>query len=456
LFGTKTSIMGMKKTARILFVLAALVLSSAPSTPGQEVRTSGLGFEFQDYRLRNGLRVILSEDRSLPLVSVVVAYGAGTIREEPGQEGLAYLLENLMFQGSENVSPLQHVGFIQKVGGELNATTSVEKSLFYETLPSNYLALALWLESDRMKSLAITGAGVEKTRSDILKEHQARLVSDPYLASFARFDALLYPDFPYGHPLLGPGAEMRDLTEEGILAFHQKFYVPNNAVLCIVGHIDLAKTKELVARYFDSIAPGYDVPMPPPPAFDQAGEVVQSLPGIQAASSGFHLGYRFYPLQTGDAFALRILEYLLFKGDTSRMNNRLLRRDLTAHYFSGSLEERRGVLALRIFCLTNNAIMSQRSQRAVASEFERLRANPVSAEELTKAKRQFKMDYLRRLSTRLGRALFLVDAAFSGRPVDAIGAELEGCLRVSPTTLTSLVVRHVVPRNKVILELEPK
>jgi zinc protease len=307
-----------------------------------------------------------------------------------------------------------------------------------------------------MKSLAITAAAVEKTRSDILKEHLARLVSEPYLASFARFDELLYPDFPYGHPLLGSGEEMRGLTEGDVMAFHRKFYVPTNAVLCIVGHIDPAKTRDIVARYFDSIPPGYEVSMPEPPDFQQDDEVVQSLPGIQAASPGFHLGYRFYPLQTGDAFALRILEYILFKGETSRLRNRLLRRDLTAHYLSGSLEDRRGVLALKIFCLNNNAVMVQRSQKAVASEFEKLRTNPVSADELAKAKRQFKMDYLRRLSTRLGRALFLVEVAFSGQPLDAIDAELEGCLRVSPTALTSLVSRHVVPRNKVILELEQR
>jgi zinc protease len=448
--------MGMKKRSPSLFILASLLLLSALTAYGQDVRKSGLGFAFQAYQLRNGLRVILSEDRDLPLVSVVVAYGAGTIREEPGQEGLAYLLENLMFQGSENVSPLQHVGFIQKAGGELNATTSLEKSLFYETLPSNYLALALWLESDRMKSLAITAAAIEKTRADILKEHEARLVSDPYLASFARFDELLYPDFPYGHALIGSGEDMRRLTERDILTFHRKFYVPNNAVLCIVGHIDLAKTRDIVARYFDSIPPGYEISMPNPPDFHQDGEVIQGLPGIQAASPGFHFGYRFYPLQTGDAFALRILEYILFKGETSRLRNRLLRRDLTAHYLSGSLEDRRGVLALKVFCLNNNAVMVQRSQKAVASEFEKLRTNPVSADEMTKAKRQFKMDYLRRLSTRLGRAFFLVDAAFSGRPMDAIDADLEGCLRVSPTSLTSLATRHVVARNKVILELEQR
>jgi len=448
--------MGKAKAARSFIVSVCALCLCAGTLPAQERRPSGLGFDLLDYRLRNGLRVILSEDASLPLVTVVVAYGAGTVRESPAQEGLAYLLENLMFQGSENVSPLQHVGFIQKVGGEFNATTTLDKTLFYETLPSNYLALALWLESDRMKSLAITAAAVEQTRSDILGEHQARIRSDPYLESFARFDDLIFPDFAYGHPLIGSGKEMMGLSVDGVRSFYQKFYVPTNAVLCIVGQFDTAKTRELVARYFDSIPPGYDVPVPAPPFFRQTDEVNETLPGAPWTSSGFHFGYRFYPLQTGDAYALRILEYILFKGETSRIRRRLLRRDLTAQYLSGSLDERGGARALKIFCLTNNAIMTQRSERAIASEFDRLKTNPVSFDELARARHQFKMDYFRRVSTRLGRALFLVDAAFAGHALDSFGDDLENCLRIGPASLMSLAGRHILSRNKVILEIEQR
>ncbi|MCK7514327.1 MAG: insulinase family protein [Desulfobacterales bacterium] len=124
----------------------------------------------------------------------------------PGQEGLAYLLENLMFQGSENISPLQHIAFVQKVGGELNATTTPDKALFYETLPSNQLALALWLESDRMKSLAITPAAIERTRSELVSRTPGPAGVRPLsLGRFAQFDTLLFPDDLYGHPLIGDG-----------------------------------------------------------------------------------------------------------------------------------------------------------------------------------------------------------------------------------------------------------
>jgi predicted Zn-dependent peptidase len=445
----------MNTAACILFLLAFLVLGAAPPAPAQEAAPGGLGFQFQDYRLRNGLRVILSEDDRLPLVAITVAYGAGTVRERPGQEGLAYLLENLMFQGSENVSPLQHVGFIQKVGGDLNATTTLDKALFYETLPSNYLALALWLESDRMKTLDITPAAIEKTRAEILKEHQGRLASDPYLATFARFDMLLFPDFLYGHPLVGTPSEMMSLTADDVIAFYRTYYVPNNAVLCVVGNLDFARARELVARYFDSIPPGRrDIATPPPPVFRQEDEVVLKELVVPGASSGFHLGLRFYPLQTGDAYSLKILEYLLLKGETSRLRNRLLTHDRTAHYFSGVLEELRGVLALKLFCLTNNAVMTERSKKAILSEIDKVRTNPVSMDELAKAKRQFKMDYLRNRSTNLGRALFLVDAAFSGKPTDTLDGELDKYMRVNPMNLVSLLNRHFLPWRRCALELE--
>ncbi|OGD19193.1 MAG: hypothetical protein A2Y70_06680 [Candidatus Aminicenantes bacterium RBG_13_64_14] len=448
----------MNKAARSLFLLllTLLVPASLPAAPVQETAPNTLGFEFQEYRLRNGLRVILSADDRLPLVTVVVAYGAGTVRERPDQEGLAYLLENLMFRGSENVSPLQHVGFVQKVGGDLNATTTPDRTQFFETLPSNSLALALWLESDRMKSLAITPAAIEITRTDLIREHKDRLAADPSLGSFAWFDALLYPDDFYGHPLINDREGMKNLTEKEILDFHETYYVPNNAVLCIVGNIDIAGTRELVARYFDTIPPGYGIPAPPVPVFRQDGEVVRNLSGILASSSGFHLGFRFYPLQTGDAYSLKILEYLLLKGDTSRLRNRLLRRDLTAHYLSGGLENRGGVLGLKIFCLNNNADMVERSEKAILSEIDKLGRNPVSPDEIAMAKKLFKMDYLRSQSTNLGRALLLVDAAFSGKPMNFLGGELDKYMKVNPPTLMGLINRHFTPRNRVILELGQK
>ncbi len=445
----------MNKAARVLVVLAFLALPFPTSAPSQEAAApASLPFSFQEYRLRNGLRVVLSEDPRLPLVTVAVGYGAGTLREKPGQEGLAFLLENLMFQGSENVSPLQHIAFIQKIGGELNATTSPDKALFYETLPSNQLALALWLESDRMKSLVITPAAIERTRSDLLKEHGDRLSSDPYLASFSQLDTLLYPDALYGHPLIGPG--MADLTDAEIVEFHDTYYVPNNAALCIVGNIDVGRTRELVARYFDSIAPGLEIPIPPRPVFRRESDAVVRYVRAPGGGAGFHMGFRFFPLQPGDIDSLRILECLLFEGETSRLRSRLLRRDLTARYLTGALDERLSVAVLKVFCLATNAVLVARSEKTILSEIDRLKANPVSLDELGKARRRFKTDYFDRLSTNLGKARYIIDTVFSGKGLDTLHQDLDAVLRVSPQALAAFAAKYFVPQNRVVLEFGPQ
>lgn len=446
----------MNKTARALIFLVLIVLPVPVPAGSQESGAvpSSLPFLFQEYRLRNGLRVILSEDARLPLVTVAVGYGAGTLREKPGQEGLAYLMENLMFQGSDNVSPLQHIAFIQKVGGELNATTTADKALFYETLPSNQLALALWLESDRMKSLVITPAAIGRTREELLREHGERVAADPYLETFSEFDTLLVPDQLYGHPVIGP--RMKDLLEGDVVEFHRTYYVPNNAVLCIVGNIDPGRTRDLVAKYFDSIPPGLDIPFPPQPVFRRENDVVERHIRIPSGSAGFHMGFRFFPLQAGDAYCLRILEYVLLEGETSRLKARLLRRDLTARYLTGTLDERPSIATIKLFCLATNAVMVARSEKAILAEIEKLRSNAVSPEELDRARLRFKMDYFDRLSTNLGKARFLVDAHFAGKRLDELGGELAAVINIGPQALAAFSARYFIPQNRVVLEFGPQ
>jgi zinc protease len=447
---------GMETTIKTVGLAAVAAAMMAAVLAAQEPRGRLPGFAAQQYRLRNGLRVVLSEEDSLPLVSVVVAYGAGSALERPGQEGLAYLIENLMFQGSENVRPLQHITYVQKTGGELNANTTFDKSLFYETLPANQLALALWLESDRMKSLAITPEAFEKTRDRLLEANRRRLAAEPYLESFAAFDDLLYPDFVYGHPLISGGDDFRNLSEAEVKAFHDAYYVPNNAVLCIVGNIRAAKTRELVSRYFDAIPPGPDVPALPLPRFEPEEEVTRTVRELLLPSPALHIGYRFYPLQTGDIYALRVAEYLLLRGSSSRLYTRIVKKDRTALFLNGSLEERMGVRALKIFVTNNNDVMAERCLKAILSEVDKLRGNLVSSDELNKAKNALKMDYLERLSVGIERALLLTEAVFSGNPPESVLSELDRCLSVTPQTVISVVNRLFVPRNRVILKLETK
>jgi len=445
--------MSLKKSAAWL-VLAFLCCRPGALNAQEQAPPKGLDFPLTQYRLKNGLHVILSEDESLPLVSVVVAYGVGPIREQPGKSGLAYLMENLMFQGSENISPMQHINYIQRIGGEFNANTSFDKSFFYQTVPSNQLALVLWLESDRMGSLSVTGVNVERAKETLMAEQRQRRSAEPYLESFFLFDEILFPDFVYGHPLLGTEEDLHNITEEDVRSFYKTYYVPNNAVLCITGSLNVLRTKELIARYFETIPRGDDVPDPPAPKLVEGSPLRDSqLKESLAPSPAFHFGYRINHLQTGEYYSLRILDILMFRGNGSRLYKRLVKKERVTLHLSGGIEERRELRAFKVFTISNNPVMSELCRKAIASEMGKLRTTLVSDAELAKAKDLFRMDYLGRLSTRLQKALFLSEAFLSGNKLEDLASEYAKYLKVTPVSIVSLANRLFTPENAFSLSL---
>ena len=389
------------------FVLSLLLFFALSSWAGQ--RTDELPFPIKEFTLRNGLRVILSEDHSLPIVSVVVAYKVGSTEEEPGKTGLANLLENLMFQGSRNVGQMQHYSFIQKIGGTLNAVTTNDKTIFYQTVPSNQLALVLWLESDRMKTLNINPSNVEYMKNQLIGDIQHRRESDPYLENSWYFDRLIFPGFAYSHPVLGTIQDIRDISTEDVRKFFTTYYTPNNAVLTIVGHIHEQKVLQLIQKYFSSI------PMRAPPPSIELGDLSKiesvdlTIKNPMAPSPGFFLGYQLAPRYSDDYYKLAITEYVLLKGRTSRMHKRLFDKDKTAIYMSGSIETRKDQSVLKLFVRANNEIMNERSQRAVFAEINKIKTSFVTEEELQKTKNMFKMDYFRQFTTVLDKAVFLAE-----------------------------------------------
>jgi len=448
--------MSVKKSAALL-TLAVLFCAPGGVNAQATAPPKGLEFPLTQYKLKNGLQVILSEDESLPLVSVVVAYGVGPIREQPGKSGLAYLMENLMFQGSENISPMQHINYIQRIGGEFNANTAFDKSFFYQTVPSNQLALVLWLESDRMGSLSVTGVNVERTKETLMAEQRQRRSAEPYLESFFLFDEILFPDFVYSHPLLGTEEDLRDITEEDVRSFYRTYYVPNNAVLCITGSLNVPRTKELIAKYFETIPRGNDIPDPPAPKLVEGSPIRDTeLKESLAPSPAFHFGYQINHLQTGEYYGLRILDILMFRGKGSRLYKRLVKKERIALYLSGGIEERRELRAFKVFTISNNSVMSDLSRKAIASEMGKLRTTLVPDAELAKAKDLFKMDYLGRLSTSLQRALFLSETFLSGKRLEDLAEEYAKYLKVTPVTIVSLANRLFTPENAFTLNLVTK
>jgi zinc protease len=437
---------------KIGIFLPFFIISSSSAQAQQE-----LPFPVHQFQLKNGLQAIISEDNSLPIVSVVVAYDVGSINEQQGKTGLAYLMENLMFQGSKNVSRMQHILYINRIGGTLNAATTEEKTIFFQTVPSNQLALVLWLESDRMKYLEIKESNIERVKDSLFEEIQHRKATDPYLESSFVFDRLIYPNFAYSHPVIGIRDDLREISIEDIKNFYSTFYVPNNAVLCVVGNIKRKRTEELIRRYFESIPKRKEIP-PSSPSFEpeQKKSVSETLEDFIAPLPGFHLGYRVTPRHPGDFYTLSILEYVLLRGKSSRLHKRLYKREHIVFDYSGGIERRKDFAAFKLFVLCNNEIMVERSLRAILSEINRIKSMHLSEKELTKSKNMFKMEYIRQYSTSLARALFLTDFFLSHGTLDQLPSDLNRYLSVSVIDIISVVNRYFTSDNRILLNIKIK
>ncbi len=439
-----------KNKLLILGLYLFLLLGNFPAH-GQDKQR--LSFPIKQYKLENGLQVILSEDYSLPVVSVAVAYNVGSINEPPGKTGLAYLLENMMFQGSQNVGRMQHIGFIRRTGGDLNAITTEDKTIFQQTVPSHQLALVLWLESDRMKSLEITPANVEQAKGALIEEIHQRKATEPYLESSLTFDRLLYPNLAYSHPVIGNEADVRDLTVEDVKDFYSTFYTPNNAVISIAGDIDKRKTEEDIRKYFYTIQKGKDLPLPLSPKSSDK-EAIITAKKFLAPLPGFHIGYKIASPYSKDFYPLKIIEYILLRGITSRLYKKLIKRTRIARSLSGSIEKRKELATFKIFVSSSNEIMVERSKRVIFSEINKLKSSLVSEKELRKAKNIFKMDYLNQYATSADKAVFLAEAFLSKKSLDDFPDELENYLSVDHYNLIRIMRRYFT--NEIVFDIKIK
>src|SRR5580765_4660595 len=192
----------------------------------------------EEYSLANGLRVVLNADNSIPVVSVAVYYNVGSRNERKGRTGFAHLFEHMMFQGSENVPKAGHFQHIMKAGGTMNGTTSSERTNYYETLPANQLPLALWLESDRMRSLAVTQENLDNQREAVKEEKRLRYDNQPYGHIFDLINEMIYKNFANAHSTIGSMEHLDNASVEDVQEFFRIYYAPNNAVLSIAGYIE--------------------------------------------------------------------------------------------------------------------------------------------------------------------------------------------------------------------------
>src|SRR4029078_13162969 len=231
------------------------------------IQLTSMRIPIETFRLDNGLFVTLSEDRTAPIVAVSLWYHVGSANERPGRTGFAHLFEHMLFQGSEHVDSNEHFELIQRAGGTLNGSTWLERTNYFETVPSNQLALALWLEADRMANLlpAMTQEKLDNQRDVVKNERRWSIHNQPYGTWVGRLTALTFPEaHPCHHSLIGSMEDLSAASLEDVSQFFRAYYTPDNAVLSVAGDFDPAEARQFIERYFGGIQKGQGKPPLPP------------------------------------------------------------------------------------------------------------------------------------------------------------------------------------------------
>ena len=406
-------------------------------------------------KLKNGLTVILSEDHTFPVVTVLVAYKAGSINDPPEKWGTMYLLQNMMFQGSENIDSMEHLLYINQAGGELNALIFEDRTFFYQTLPSNYLSLVLWLESDRMLSLRFSSYGFEELKTRLLEDIKYKLENQPYLSTYFRFDQLIFPDMRYSHPVIGTEESIKKISLEDVKKCYYSYYAPNNAILIIVGDFEQERAMYMVKKYFESI-PKRKIGAIFSPDFTPKQEVVKIYKNVFIPLPVIHLGYLIPQYTHSDYYPLKLLEYILLKGKSSRLLNRLIEKERLAFQIDGGMEKRGNLLLFKIFVVNNNVLTMDRCLNIIISEINKLKRRYISEKELQRIKNKFKADYYRKFSSTLEKAIFLANQIIDQKSMNSLEEELNNYMRVTSIDLMRVVNRYFLSKNRIILKIIPK
>src|SRR6185436_14018369 len=281
--------------------------------------------DFKETTLKNGLRVITVEDHSAPVIAVSVTYNVGSRNERQGRTGFAHLFEHMMFKGSENVGSGEHFLLVFNNGGNMNGTTNEDRTNYFEVLPSNQLDLGLFLEADRMRSLAITKENLDNQRKAVQEERRLGVDNQPYGQSGEVQQGLLYDNFAYKHTVIGSMEDLDAATVEDVAQFFKTYYAPNNAVLTVVGDFNTKDAISRIKKNFERIPR-----QPNPPAIDmtepeQKAERRATVDDVLARSPRVDLAYKALPGNTADFYALQVLSNALQGGQSSRLYQKLVK-----------------------------------------------------------------------------------------------------------------------------------
>jgi zinc protease len=412
--------------------------------------------KFTDTKLQNGLRLIVAEDHVAPVFSVAVVYNVGSRDERQGRTGFAHLFEHMMFKGSENVGPGEHFYTIFSNGGTMNGTTSKERTLYFETMPANQLEAALFLEADRMRSLAIVKENLDNQRNAVQEERRQGRDNQPYGRTNEAIDDLAFDNPAYKHSVIGSMDDLSAASTQDVAAFFQTYYAPNNAIMAVTGDVTTAKVRELARKYFESIPA-----QPQPPAVDisqaaQNGERRLALEDPLARLPRLDISYRIPSNLSPDDDAIDVLTLVLAGGRSSRFYESIVRQKQLAVNANAFAPDSRGPRLLRIVATPTPGKAVEDLEAAIYAEIEQVKTRPIADWELDKGRNTARRQFVGQLGQSLTRAVNLAEYALVYNDPGRINSRWDRIAKVNAADVQRVAKQYLTADNRSVIITRPR
>jgi zinc protease len=436
----------------IAVAVAALAGAALALSPVVDAAVAPPKLQYQRVTLPNGLTLVLHTDRSTPIVNVQVWYHVGSKNEKPGRTGFAHLFEHMMFKGSKNVEPEQHTSIVSSVGGRANAYTNEDTTVYWETVPSQYLPLVLWMEADRLGSLRIDEQTFVSEREVVKEERRMRVDN---------LNELLYrhafTTHPYKNPVIGSMADLDAATITDVREFFNTYYIPANATVIIAGDFDVAETIDLVTRYFGRIPAGAgkvprDIVQEPAQAKEKRVSLQEAWP-LPAVVVAQHITYDGHP----DSYPMHVLAKVLSDGNSSRIYRNLVyeKRLAVAAFGSANLIEHPNLFYAVAIVAPGHT--PQQVADALIDEMDKLVKEPITTRELERSKNQFARDYVLGRQTVQQKATTLAHAVVLHKgDISTADGEFDIFQNMTAADVQRVARTYFTPQTRVVLTVMPR
>jgi zinc protease len=442
----------LRTLSALVLSILALSLFNAPT----RAATRPPRLDYTMTTLSNGMQVVFLEDHSTPIVHAEIWYHVGSKNERPGRTGFAHLFEHMMFKGSKNVEPEGHPSWISSIGGQSNAYTTEDATVFWETVPAQYLPLVLWLEADRLATLRIEDDVFKTEREVVKEERRMRIDNQPY----GRLNELIYDQaftvHPYKHPTIGSMQDLEAASIADVRDFFRTYYVPNNATLVLVGDFNTKEADELVKKYLGRVPKSArpvprDIPQEPPQTKERRVKLEESWP-LPAVVVAHHITFDGDP----DSYPLHIASKVLSDGQSSRIYRTLVyEKQIALAAFGGGniIEDPNLFYAVAI---VQPGHTPQEAIDGLIAELDRLRNEPITPAELQQAKNQFARDYIFSRESNKDKAMQLGHAVVIHNDIRTADGEFDIFMNITQADVQRVARKYFTPENRLVMTIMPK